>query len=267
MKHYSFVALCSLIALGQGCTTGTAPPLSAPAAEHIALAPGASEQQPSDKASQCVILLHGLTRTSKSMEPLKAALEELNYRVVNMDYPSRQFPVATLSDMAIPPALTRCRAAGSQRIHFVTHSLGGILLRQYLTQHEIPELHRVVMLAPPNKGSEIVDKLGGIPLFTWINGPAGKELGTDEHDLPQQLGTIDFELGVIAGTSTINLVLSLYLPNPDDGKVSVESTKVEGMQDFIALPVSHPYIMKNKNSITQIIHFLQQGRFAHAITP
>ena len=88
-------------------------------------------------------------------------------------------------------------------------------------------------------------------------------MGTDASALPRRLGAVDFDLGVIAGTTSINLLLSLYLPNPDDGKVSVESTKIDGMRDFIALPVSHPFIMKDKNTIAQVIHFLTQGKFLH----
>lgn len=215
----------------------------------------------------CVILLHGLARTSKSMLPLSEYLQAHQYLVVNVDYPSREFPIATLTEKAIPPALAQCRQHSISAIHFVTHSLGGILVRQYLSQHNIPELQRVVMLAPPNKGSEVVDKLKKLPPFGWLNGPAGQELGTEPTSLPNSLGPVDFDVGVIAGTTSINLVLSLYLPNPDDGKVSVENTKVEGMSDFISLPVSHPYIMKDETVMLQTVHFLQHGQFIQTQQP
>jgi pimeloyl-ACP methyl ester carboxylesterase len=260
MKCYSLALILALTLIGQACT------------QH---SPYSTQPQAKQQATtrytapniECVILLHGLARTSKSMAPLGKQLQALDYKVVNVDYPSRNFPIAVLAEKAITPALGECRQHSSTRIHFVTHSLGGILVRQYLNQHTIPELTRVVMLAPPNKGSQIVDKLKNVPLFGWLNGPAGKELGTDAGSLPNTLGKIDFELGVIAGTTSVNLMLSLYLPNPDDGKVSVESTKIEGMRDFISLPVSHPYIMKDEEAIAQIIHFLKQGQFVHAATP
>lgn len=213
---------------------------------------------------ECVILLHGLARTSKSMLPLSEQLHAQGYVVVNENYPSRKFPIATLVEKTIAPALAKCRQYPIKGINFVTHSLGGILVRHYLSQHKIPELKRVVMLAPPNKGSHVVDNLKNLPPFGWLNGPAGKELGTDSASLPNTLGAVNFDLGVIAGTTSINLLLSLYLPNPDDGKVSVENTKIEGMRDFISLPVSHPYIMKDPDAITQIIHYLHHGRFLHA---
>lgn len=219
--------------------------------------------QESYNAKACVILLHGLARTNESMLPMAERLHALHYRVVNVDYPSRQFPIATLTELAIPPALASCREHPIDSIHFVTHSLGGILVRQYLSEHSIPELKHVVMLAPPNKGSEVVDHLKDLPPFEWLNGPAGEELGTDVGSLPNKLGPVNFDVGVIAGTRSVNLLLSLYLPNPDDGKVSVESTKIEGMHDFITLPVSHPFIMKDEAVIDQIIYYLHHGHFFH----
>ena len=214
-------------------------------------------------ASECVVLLHGLARTSHSMEDLQRTLGEAGYQVVNRNYPSRQYPVAELSDMAITPALEACAPESTR--HFVTHSLGGILVRYYLQKHELPQLGRVVMLGPPNQGSEVVDALSEIPGFTWLNGPAGLELGTEAKDIPQQLGQADFSVGIIAGTQSINLILSTMLPNPDDGKVSVASTKLKGMSDHITLPVTHPFMMQDEQVIAQTLHFLRYGHFVHSL--
>jgi triacylglycerol lipase len=166
-----------------------------------------------------------------------------------------------LAPLAVEAGVAACPADST--VHFVTHSLGGILLRFYLENNQLESLGRVVMLAPPNGGSEVVDAMVGTPGFAWLNGPAGAQLGTDEESIPSQLGPVDFEVGIIAGTKTINFMLSQYLPNPDDGKVSLERTKVEGMADFITVPRSHPFIMSAPEVISQALAFIETGHFVH----
>lgn len=197
------------------------------------------------------------------MDAMEASLRKEGYRVANVDYPSREYPVEELSPKAIGAGLEQCALESGEKIHFVTHSMGGILVRYYLTTHTIDELGRVVMLAPPNGGSEVVDNLKDVPGFRFINGPAGAQLGTGPEDIPAKLGKVTYPVGVIAGTRTINPILSQYLPNPDDGKVSLERAKVEGMTDFIAIQATHPFIMRNKSAIAQTIAFLRSGAFEH----
>lgn len=201
------------------------------------------------------------------MAKIEKALTKIGYRVANIDYLSRERRIEELAHSAVTRGVEQCKesgsGAGTQRIHFVTHSLGGMLVRYYLTQHDLPKLGRVVMLAPPNQGSEVVDGWRNVPGYFWINGPAGNQLGTDANGIAQQLGPVTYPVGIIAGTRTINLILSLWLPNPDDGKVSVESTKVEGMTDFITVPVPHPFISGNQHVIEQTIIFLTTGKFDH----
>ena len=214
---------------------------------------------PTQVAADCVILLHGLARTDSSMKKLEETLQEAGYKTVNIDYPSRRHPIEALSQSVIPSALKQCPE--NQNIDFVTHSLVGILVRQYLDWHEIPKLSRVVMLGPPNQGSEVVDKLGRFPGFKFINGEAGLQLGTGELSLPNRLGKAEFDLGIIAGTNSINLILSMLIPDTDDGKVSVERTKLEGMNDHIEMPVSHPFLMQDDDVIEQVLHYLRYGYF------
>ena len=210
----------------------------------------------------CVILLHGLIRTSKSMKAIADALREEGFHVVNLDYPSRKFSIEELSTIAIDNGLAACRTTGAQHVHFVTHSLGGILVRYYLAEKVIPELGRTVMLAPPNQGSSLVDLMQMFPELEDISGPAGYQLGTTEDSIPARLGPANFEVGIIAGDHTVNPVMSEYLEKPNDGKVPVESTRLEGMSDFLVVPQSHPFIMSNKSVIGQTIYFLYFGAFA-----
>jgi len=210
-------------------------------------------------SEEYVILLHGLARRNRSMSKLAAALKDSGYSTVNYGYPSTRFPIEKLAEEAIGGALAQCPKAA--KTHFVTHSLGGILVRQYLKTHALDNLGRVVMLGPPNQGSQVVDKLANVPGFKLINGPACQQLGTGEMSVPRALGPAHYELGVIAGTRSINLILSTMLPSPNDGKVAVESTKLDGMADHIVLPVTHTFMMNNEKVIQQVIHFLKHGSF------
>jgi triacylglycerol lipase len=212
-------------------------------------------------SAEGVILLHGLCRSSASMNKMESALAKEGYVVLNVDYPSRAARVETLSVKVIGDALRSNKLAGVSKINFVTHSLGGILVRYYFSRNDEPRLGRVVMLGPPNKGSEIVDKLKDWFLFQKINGPAGSQLGSDNHSLPRKLGPVRFELGVIAGDRSINWINSMMIAGPDDGKVSVESTKIEGMKEHVVVRHTHPYIMKAKDSIGLTIRFLRSGSF------
>lgn len=209
--------------------------------------------------SACVILLHGLAKSDSSMAKMERAISAAGYKTVNVDYPSTKFSIEKLAGKAIAPALDAC--SGEEEINFVTHSMGGILVRQYLSQVKIENLNRVVMLGPPNKGSEVVDKLGDFPGFQFAFGDAGLQLGTGAMSVPNKLGKADFDLGIIAGTRSINLILSQMIPETDDGKVSVSSTKLEGMNDHVELPVTHVFMMKDKKVISQVLHYLQHGAF------
>lgn len=213
-------------------------------------------------ASECVVLLHGLARSSTSMNKMQSELEKAGYTTANIDYPSRDHAVEELAAIAIPEGLADCRARGDvTRIHFVTHSLGGILVRQYLSENTIDELGRVVMLGPPNQGSAAVDELGDLPGFDWLNGPAGRQLGKGEESVPLRLGPANFELGVIAGNRTIDPVTSAVLEDPDDGRVSVADTKLEGMADFVVVDHSHAFMMRMRRPIELTKTFLETGRF------
>jgi len=211
-------------------------------------------------SADCVVLLHGLARTSGAMKKLITPFENEGHQVVNVDYPSRDKTVEQLAPLAVKDlGYSKCNPASN--IHFVTHSMGGILVRYYLEHNKIARLGRVVMLAPPNQGSEVVDKLRDVPGFKVMNGSAGLQLGTDAESIPVKMGPVEFDLGVIAGTRTINLLLSQLLPNPDDGKVSVASTRVAGMADHITLPVTHTFMMRSKSVIEQTVYFVKHGQF------
>jgi len=196
-------------------------------------------------SNECVILLHGLARLSSSLNELGDSLTNAGFKIENVDYESLKHPIDTLAEMVIPPKIRKLKNEGCTKIHFVTHSMGGILVRNYLSKHVIENMGRVVMLGPPNNGSEVVDNLKGWSFFQLLNGPAGNELGTDINSIPNRFGPVNFELGVIAGDRSINWINSMMIDGKDDGKVSVKSTKVKGIKDHITIHATHPLMMKN----------------------
>ena len=214
-----------------------------------------------NQSTDCVVLLHGLNRSWRTMDKLAESLQEDGFSTANVDYPSQSASVEGLAPMVVNEGLHQCRQTGATRIHFVTHSIGGILLRYAHNQTPIPDLGRVVMLGPPNQGSEVIDRTRNWPGIEIISGEAGLQLGTDEESIPSQLGPVDFELGVIAGTGTINPFMSAILPEEDDGKVTVARTQVDGMDDFKVVKNSHFTLMTSDEVIANTTQFLRTGRF------
>jgi pimeloyl-ACP methyl ester carboxylesterase len=237
--------------------------LSVPAACLVLLGSLSQIAWASPAAASCVILLHGLARTEHSLRRLEDAVRAAGHVAVNLGYRSRQAPVEVLAEDVIGRSLQECRSASTEQVHFITHSLGGILVRYYLSRHELDSLGRVVMLSPPNQGSEAADELQDLFLYKWLNGPAGQQLLTGPDGLPARLGPVDFPLGIITGNrhAFFDGWLADLFAGEHDGKVSVERAKVEGMSDFLVVPAAHPFIMDDDEVIAQSLYFLRHGHF------
>jgi pimeloyl-ACP methyl ester carboxylesterase len=226
-----------------------------------------NEPQAPDAAREWVILLHGLGRFKQSMSMIEKHLRSLGYSTINLAYPSTTKSIETIAETHLAAAIQNCEERRAGKIHFVGHSLGGIIVRQYLQRHSVPAGSRLVMLSPPNQGSELVDLLMQIPLlYQWVTGPAGQELGRGPNSVVHRLKPVGIEIGVIAGNLSINLLFSAFLDGPDDGTVSVKSTMLPEMRDFLSVPNIHTFIMRDPLVMRQVAHFLKHGRFDHGGT-
>ncbi len=211
-----------------------------------------------EKQPETVILVHGFLGSSNDMADLQTAFDEAGYETITPDFATRVGSIETLANHVFGNALLEAKDA--QTIHIVTHSMGGLLARSYLENHDIPKLERMVMLAPPNHGSEVAGELSQYSIYRQFSGPAGVELGA-LNLTPEKVG--DYELGIIAGTASVNPIFSPILPGPDDGYVALESTPLKGMNDFITVPTSHGFITKNESSIAETLYFVENGAFDH----
>ncbi len=209
-----------------------------------------------------IVVLHGIARTWRSMRTLVKYFKERGYPVLNVGYPSTRLPLESLVQH-IRNQVAAFNQDENRKIHFIGYSLGGLLARGLLHLYRPANLGRVVQLAPPNQGSEVADFWKNFFLFRWIFGPAGQDLGTNEKEFARILGPVDYELGVIAGNRSWDPISSAMIEGADDGKVSVQSTRVKGLTDHIVIPASHTFIIYKKEAFEQALHFITTGKFKH----
>jgi pimeloyl-ACP methyl ester carboxylesterase len=200
-----------------------------------------------------VILLHGAVRRARSMVALERALAAAGFGTRNIGYPSRKYPIEILAEIIHP----QIAPLAGEKLHFVCHSMGGLVARAYIARYRAEPLGRVVMLGTPNQGSELADFWGGNPIFKWVFGPAGQQLRTTAPPP----GPAVFEAGIIAGTRALDPLGWLYLPKPNDGRVTVARTKLSGAAAHITLPANHETMMRNPAVQAQVIAFLRAGQF------
>jgi pimeloyl-ACP methyl ester carboxylesterase len=221
-----------------------------------------SERPASAGATQDgVVLLHGISRTARSFRKMQTALEGCGFAALNLDYASRRNALEALAE-DIHPAIQRFTEGVDGSVHFVCHSMGGLLARVYIARHRPKRLGRVVMLGTPNSGSEIADRLRHLGPYRAFFGPAGQQLGTQRNEAIKALfPPVNYPVGIIAGDRSIYPITSAFLPKPHDGRVSVANTKLDGMADHIVIRTSHPWLVRHRVAIAQTIAFLKAGKF------
>ncbi len=206
-------------------------------------------------ASKAVIILHGLGRSASSMETIEKRFKEHKFKTFNIDYESKN-EMKFIADSILYNKMKRIED-NHDTLFAVTHSMGGILVR-YLAEKKNIKFHKVAMLSPPNKGSEVSDYLRSKAWAMYIMGPALAQLSTDTLSIPNNLGKPNFDFIVITGDRTINFINSFIIPGPDDGKVSLESAKLEGMSEYHVVHKTHTFIMNSEEVFEIVLKFFRE---------
>lgn len=209
-----------------------------------------------------VVVLHGILRNNKATYKIAKRISDAGYDVYNFSYPSRDYTLEELADY-IDERIRENGLYEREQVNIVAHSLGGLIVRSYLNLKPMDNVGRVVMICTPNQGSQIADGVKNSGIFKKIFGRAGQQLITDQNGMSCLSGIVYYDLGIIAGTKSFNPIFSSLLPGKDDGVVSVENTKLEGMKDHITIPSLHGGALKRKDTAAQTIYFLQNGKFKH----
>jgi triacylglycerol lipase len=213
-----------------------------------------------------IILLHGMYRNADAMKPLEDFFRIKGYKVTSISYPSTKHDIETLVRDYLHPAVQTAQRKGTQKIHFVTHSMGGILVRYYLKNYPLEDLGKVVMIAPPNQSTELAELFADSSWIDTNTGPAKIQLSAQQDSWVNQLGPVNFAVGIIAGNYNSNLLTAWLLPGDDDGVVSVESTKLKNMKDFMIVPEKHFRLRGNQTVLQQTAYFLKHSRFYRSTT-
>lgn len=194
-----------------------------------------------------VVILHGLFRTARAMNKMEKALTKEGYTAINITYPSDEQKIEILAEKHLGEIIKKKCPDKTKKINFVTHSLGGIIVRYYLAHHKIDNLGRVVAIAPPNQGSKYADILSKFEFVNFLAGPVLKQLKTEKNGLIHKIPEPYYEIGIIAGFF--------------DSKVPPKNARLNKAKDFLITPHTHTFIMDASDVIDATIKFLKTGKF------
>lgn len=219
-----------------------------------------------ESRNEDVVLIHGILRTRYSMRPVARHLVRRGYRTFLFGYPSRREPIAESADRLAAWLKEKGLPAEGRPLHFVTHSMGGLVARDCLTRHDIEGAGKLVQLTPPNQGSCRARQLRDLWLFRILFGPAGQELTDGPEGFHSRCGVPDVPIGIIAGgrgdERGLARVFKLPAPGDNDNTVLVRETFLDGAADHIVLPFRHSFLMYFRTVKDQIVHFMESGRFS-----
>lgn len=211
-------------------------------------------------ATNKIILLHGINGSSSELANIEAYLVSQDESVENIDYPSTEYPIEVLVSDYVGPMLEQF-AREVDTVHFACHSMGNIVLRYYLKDHPDYPYGRIVMMGPPNQGSQLTDTFKKWKYYKKRYGPAGDQIGTDVEDLLNLSKQLPRDVGIIAGTKTMFFLYSWIIPGKDDGKVSHSSMKSPGYRAFVTVPYHHDEMTYKEDLAELILNYIKNGEF------
>ena len=215
----------------------------------------AGAEEPVDKVaagSETVVLLHGMGRTRASMWLMEVRLRSAGYTVLNFPYSAKATTMDLLSEEL---RVFLAEKVETPVYHLIGHSLGNIILRNGFKKGYPPGLGRIVMLAPPNRPAEMARAFKDNPIYRWFTGDSGQQLASEEFY--ETLPVPPVEFGVVAGDRGQRLTFK----EPNDGVVTVESTKLEGMKAWALVHHAHTFIMNSRQVALLCMQFLRHGNF------
>lgn len=215
------------------------------------------EDSGNTKREKYAVLVHGVMRTHRSMRKMERALKKRGYITINFSYNSRRLTIQEAAQLLHE----KLDSLEDKPLYFVCHSMGGLITRYYLSRWKPRGARALVMVGTPNHGSELADFWSRFAPFRWLYGPAGLQLRTGDAGFSEKAGIPSIPFGVIAGRKGDGKGYSRIIPGDDDGRVSVESTKLQGMTDFIVLRHHHTFMMRKKDIIENVLHFFEHLRF------
>lgn len=215
------------------------------------------EQKLPPMSGKAVILIHGIIRSSKSLDRLREPLEKDGYTVICFDYPSTR---VTIEESGEHLNSVMKSLDGIEEINFIVHSMGGLVVRASLAKHADKRIKRMVMLGVPNLGAKMADQFKALGLFKTIFGPAGQQLVSGPDAPVSKLPTPQFEFAIVAGARGTDNGFNPLIPGDDDGTVSVASTRLPGATDFMTVPVLHSFLMYSERASNGAMHFIKTGR-------
>lgn len=210
-------------------------------------------------STHLVLLVHGILRSTGTFSGMEKALIEAGFDAVAISYPSTR---STIEEHAEGLARLLDRQEGSETVSFVTHSMGGLVVRHLLAREAAwmgrIGIHRIVLIAPPNQGSAIARLLEDVPAYRLIYGAAGQQLTPEEVS---KIPMLAHSFAIIAGGKRDGSGFNPLLPGDDDGTVRVAETDLDGAADFLVVPEIHATISNHPDTVRATIGFLKQGKF------